>query len=268
MKILVLGDVMGMSGRIALKKNLEKILSENKINFSVINGENAADDGKGITNNIAEEFFSLGIDVITSGNHIWDKEETTNYIEKEKRLLRPANLAEGSPGQGYGIYLSKDKKFKVGVINLMGNVFMRKSEDVFKMAKNLRNKIILKKDVDFSIVDFHGEITSEKMAIGHFFDGTTTCVVGTHTHVPTADTRILEKGTAYQTDIGMCGDYNSVIGMNKENSLKKFFKEKDAVTHFPASGEGTLSGIIVEAEAETGLAKKISRVIVGGKLKR
>ena len=267
MKILVLGDVMGSSGRIALKKNLEKILSENKINFSVINGENAADDGKGITKNIAEEFFSQGIDVITSGNHIWDKEETISYIEKENRLLRPANLAEGSPGHGHGIYLSKDKKFKIGVINLMGNVFMRKSEDVFKIAKNLSDKIILKKNVDFSIVDFHGEITSEKMAIGHFFDGTTTCVVGTHTHVPTADTRILEKGTAYQTDIGMCGDYNSVIGMNKENSLKKFFKDKDAVSHFPASGEGTLSGIIVEAEPKTGLAKKVSRVIVGGKLK-
>ncbi len=267
MKILVLGDVMGSSGRIALKKNLEKILSENKINFSVINGENAADDGKGITKNIAEEFFSQGIDVITSGNHIWDKEETISYIEKENRLLRPANLAEGSPGHGHGIYLSKDKKFKIGVINLMGNVFMRKSEDVFKIAKNLSDKIILKKNVDFSIVDFHGEITSEKMAIGHFFDGTTTCVVGTHTHVPTADTRILEKGTAYQTDIGMCGDYNSVIGMNKENSLKKFFKDKDAVSHFPASGEGTLSGIIVEAELKTGLAKKVSRVIVGGKLK-
>ncbi len=268
MKILVLGDIMGSSGRKALKKNLPKIIKENRIEFTVINGENSADDGKGITKDIADEFFTLGVDVITSGNHIWDKDETTKFIEKENRLLRPANLVEGSPGKGYGIYQSKDKKYKIAVINLMGNVFMKKTEDVFKIAKDLSKKIILKKNVDFSIIDFHGEITSEKMAIGHFFDGNSTCVVGTHTHIPTADTRILEKGTAYQTDIGMCGDYNSVIGMNKENSLKRFFKEKDALSHFPSDGEGTLSGIIVDANDQTGLASKISRIIIGGSLEK
>tara|TARA_Y100001935_G_scaffold224480_1_gene200989 strand:- start:837 stop:1643 length:807 start_codon:yes stop_codon:yes gene_type:complete len=267
LKILVLGDVMGSPGRKAVRNDLSKIIKENKIDFSIINGENAADDGRGITKVIADEFFSLGIDVITSGNHIWDKEETTRYIEKESRLLRPANLAEGSPGKGYEIYFSKNKKYKIGVINLMGNVFMRKTEDVFLTAKNICKKIILKENVDFSVVDFHGEITSEKMAIGHFFDGISTCVVGTHTHIPTADTRILDKGTAYQTDLGMCGDYNSVIGMNKENSIKRFFKSKDAVKHFPSDGEGTLSGIIVDADEKTGLAKKISRIIVGGSLK-
>ena len=266
MKILILGDVMGLSGREAVQENLSKIIEENKINFSVINGENAADDGRGITKKIAENFFSLGIDVITSGNHIWDKQETTSYIENERRLLRPANLAEGTPGKGFGVYLTKDKKYKIGVINLMGNVFMRKTDDVFSVAKKISEKIILKKNVDFSIVDFHGEITSEKMAIGHFFDGFSTCVVGTHTHVPTADTRILSKGTAYQTDIGMCGDYNSVIGMNKENSIMRFFKDKKATKHFPSNGEGTLSGIIVEADEETGLAKKVNRIIVGGSL--
>ena len=174
MKILVLGDVMGVSGRKALKKNLSKIIKENEIIFSVINGENSADDGKGITKDIAEDFFGQGIDVITSGNHIWDKEETTEYIEKENRLLRPANLAEGSPGKGYGIFSSKNKKYKIGVINLMGNVFMRKTNDVFKIAEDLCKKIVLKKNVDFLIIDFHGEITSEKMAIGHFFDGLST----------------------------------------------------------------------------------------------
>ena len=266
MKILILGDVMGQSGRKALEENLKKIIEKNNINFSIINGENAADDGKGITKEIADEFFSLGIDVITSGNHIWDKEETAKFIDKENRLLRPANLAEGSPGKGYGIFFTKDKKYKIGVINLMGNVFMRKTEDVFKVAENIRKKIILKKNVDFSVVDFHGEITSEKMAMGHFLDGSTTCVVGTHTHVPTADTRILEKGTAYQTDIGMCGDYNSVIGMNKENSIKKFLKDKEASAHFPSEGEGTLSGIIVEANERSGLANNVSRVIIGGSL--
>lgn len=266
MKILVLGDVMGPSGREAVQRYLPEIIKNNGINFSIINGENAADDGKGITQEISEKFFSLGIDVITSGNHIWDKAETIKYIEKENRLLRPANLPEGSPGKGFGIFLSKDKKFKVGVINLMGNVFMRKTDDVFLAAKKLSKEIILKKNVDFSVIDFHGEITSEKMAIGHFFDGISTCVVGTHTHVPTADTRVLEKGTAYQTDIGMCGDYNSVIGMNKENSIKKFLKDKDAVKHFPSNGEGTLSGLIVDADQKTGLAKKVFRLIIGGKL--
>ena len=268
MKILVLGDVMGPPGRNALKKHLLKIIKDNKIDFSVINGENAANDGKGITKEIAEEFFSLGIDVITSGNHIWDKVETIKYIENEKRLLRPANLAAGSPGKGYGIYFSKVGNYKVGVINLMGNVFMRKTDDVFNAAKEIIKTIILKKNVDFSIVDFHGEITSEKMAIGHFFDGLSTCVVGTHTHVPTADTRILEKGTAYQTDIGMCGDYDSVIGMNKENSIKRFLKDKSAMSHFPSCGEGTLSGVIVEADHETGLANKITRLITGGELEK
>ncbi|MBD1138308.1 TIGR00282 family metallophosphoesterase [Pelagibacterales bacterium SAG-MED41] len=268
MKILVLGDVMGVSGRNALNQKLPQLIIKNQIDFVIVNGENSADDGKGITRDIAEEFFKIGVDVITSGNHIWDKMETIEYINKENRLLRPANLVEGSPGKGHEIFFSKNNKYKIGVANLMGNVFMRKTEDVFQEAKKIKNKIILKKHVDFLVVDFHGEITSEKMAIGHFFDGEATCVVGTHTHVPTADTRILEKGTAYQTDIGMCGDYNSVIGMNKENSIKRFFKDKNAIKHFPSEGEGTLSGIIVETNIETGLAKNVTRLIDGGSLNK
>ena len=266
MNILILGDVVGLAGRKAIKKKLKRIINDNEISFTIINGENAADDGKGITEAIAKEFFSQGVDVITSGNHIWDKKETTDYIKNESRLLRPANFAEGSPGSGYGIFSTKNNKFKIGVINLMGNVFMRKTENVFEYAKMIKDKIILKKNVDFIVIDFHGEITSEKMAMGHFFDGYSTGVVGTHTHIPTADTRILEKGTAYQTDIGMCGDYNSVIGMNKENSIKKFFSSKDATNHFPAEGEATISGIIIEADNKTGLANKISRLIEGGSL--
>ena len=268
MKILVLGDVMGASGRNALNKKLPQIIIKNEIDFVIVNGENSADDGRGITQEIAKEFFKIGVDVITSGNHIWDKQETTSYIDKENRLLRPANLVEGSPGRGYEIYFSKNKKYKIGVINLMGNVFMRKTEDVFQEAQKIKKKMILKKNIDFLVVDFHGEITSEKMATGYFFDGEATCVVGTHTHVPTADTRILEKGTAYQTDIGMCGDYNSVIGMNKENSIKKFLKDKDAINHYPAEGEGTLSGIIVETDTKTGLAKNVIRIIDGGSINK
>ena len=266
MNILILGDVVGPAGRKAIDKNLKKIIEEHLIDFTVVNGENSADDGKGITQLIAEDLFNIGVDVITSGNHVWDKLEITKFINNEKRLLRPANFVEGSPGNGYGIFSTKNNKFKVAVVNLMGNVFMKKTEDVFKKADEIKNKIQLKNEVDFIIVDFHGEITSEKMAIGHFFDGYITGVVGTHPHVPTADTRILEKGTAYQTDIGMCGDYNSVIGMNKENSLKKFLKNKDATQHFPAEGTATLSGVIIEGDPETGLAKKIKRIILGGSL--
>ena len=266
MNLLILGDIMGASGRKALSNKLPDLIKIHNIDFVIVNGENASNDGRGITQEITEDFFKIGVDVITSGNHIWDKKETTEFIEKENRLLRPANLINGSPGRGYKVYLSKNKKFKVGVINLMGNVFMRKTEDVFKTAKEICKKMKLKKDVDFLVVDFHGEITSEKMAAGHFFDGLATCVVGTHTHVPTADTRILDGGTAYQTDIGMCGDYNSVIGMNKENSIKRFLREKDAKSHFPAEGEGTLSGVLVETNNETGLANKITRVIYGGSL--
>ena len=266
MNLLILGDVMGASGRKALSKKLPDLINNYNIDFVIVNGENASDDGKGITKEISNEFFKIGVDVITSGNHIWDKKETIDFIEKEKRLLRPANLVNGSPGRGYEIYLSKNNKYKIGVINLMGNVFMRKTEDVFKKAKEICNKIKLKRDVDFLIIDFHGEITSEKNAAGHFFDGLATCVVGTHTHIPTADTRILDGGTAYQTDIGMCGDYNSVIGMNKENSIKKFLKDKDAINHFPAEGEATLSGIIVETNLETGLANKVFRLLHGGSL--
>ena len=266
MKILVLGDVMGSSGRTALKKNYSKIVKEYEIDFSVINGENSADDGKGITKKIADELFSLGIDVITSGNHIWDKEETTKFIEKETRLLRPANLVKGSPGRGYGIYFSKNKKYKIGVINLMGNVFMKKTEDVFTAAKKFLDKVKLKRDVDFIIVDIHAEITSEKMAMAYLFDGKATLVFGTHTHVPTSDHRIMEKGTAYQTDLGMSGDYNSVIGMNKDNSLKKFLKDSSAENHFPALGEATISGLLVTADDKTGLAKKVQPIILGGSL--
>ncbi len=266
MKILILGDVMGNSGVAQLKKNLNIIIKDKKIDFTIVNGENAAEDGKGITKDIAEKLFNFGVDVITSGNHIWDKSGIIDFMSIEPRLLRPQNLAEGSPGNGFGIFLSKDKKYRVGVINLMGNIFMKKTEDLFTAAKKMQNKIQLKKDADFIVVDLHGEITSEKMAMGHYYDGKATAVVGTHTHVPTADTRILDHGTGYQTDIGMCGDYNSVIGMNKENSIMKFLKEDKAQKHFPATGQSTLSGIIVEGDVETGLAKKIERFLHGGVL--
>ena len=265
MNILILGDIVGPSGREALTKELPSLIKKKKLDFVIVNGENAADSGVGITKKNTEEFFESGVDVITSGNHIWDEKETMEFITSEKRLLRPENLIKGSPGVGTGIFNSKNNK-KVAVINLMGNIFMKKCDDVFESAKKFIQTVKLKKDADFIIVDIHGEITSEKMAMGYFFDGKATMVVGTHTHVPTSDHRILEKGTAYQTDIGMCGDYNSVIGMNRDNSLKKFFKDPSAKKHYPALGEATISGLMVEADDETGLSKKVEPIIVGGAL--
>ena len=188
------------------------------------------------------------------------------YIENENRLLRPKNLFEPAPGKGFEVY-DTSNNLKIGVLNLMGNVFMKKSNDVFDTANQFINKFKLKKDYDFLIVDFHGEITSEKNAIGHLFDGKATLVIGTHTHIPTNDARILNNGTAYQTDAGMCGDYDSVIGMNKDNSLNRFMK-KDSVKHYPAIGDATLSGVIVECNIETGLANKIESYIFGGQLNK
>ena len=254
MKIFFLGDIVGKSGRVSVIKNLKDIVEKKKIDFVIVNGENAADQGVGITEEISNDLFNSGVDVITTGNHVWDQKETANHIEREARLLRPENISSNSPGKGFGIYQSKNG-FKVGVLNLMGNVFMKKCDDVFKTAETFMNKHKLKKDYDFLVVDFHGEITSEKMAMGHFFDGKATLVVGTHTHVPTNDVRILINGTAFQTDAGMCGDYDSVIGMNKTNSLNRFLK-KDSTKHFPAEGNATLCGIIVECDTSNGLAKK------------
>ena len=265
MNILLLGDIAGPSGRKAIIEKLPKIIEKKEIDFTIVNGENAGDMGVGITKKNFDEFLKAGADVVTTGNHIWDEKETMEFITLEKRLLRPQNLVKGSPGNGYGIFDSKNNK-KVAVINLMGNIFMKKCDDVFKAAKKFIEEVRLKKDADFIVVDMHGEITSEKMAMGYLFDGRATMFIGTHTHVPTSDHRIMEKGTAYQTDVGMCGDYNSVIGMNRDNSLKKFLKDPSAVKHYPALGEATISGLMVVADNKTGLANKIEPIVLGGSL--
>ncbi len=266
MRILFLGDVVGISGCSKLTENLSYQLKLNKIDFVIVNGENADKTGVGLTKKICEDFFICGVNVITTGNHVWDQKEIMNFIDEESRILRPKNLFEPSPGKGFTIYTTKEN-MKIGVLNLMGNVFMKKCDDVFITAKKFMNEYKLKKDYDFLVVDFHGEITSEKNAIGHYFDGKATLVVGTHTHIPTNDLRILKNGTAYQTDAGMCGDYDSVIGMDKINSINRFMK-KDSVKHFPAKGEATLSGVIVECDIKTGLASKVESYIFGGQLNR
>ena len=265
MKILFLGDVVGVSGCSKIMNNLLNQIEINKIDFVIVNGENADETGVGLTKEICEDFFKCGVNVITTGNHVWDQKDIMKFIEKENRLLRPKNLFEPAPGKGFEIYTLKEN-FKIGVLNLMGNVFMKKCENVFETSKKFLEQYKLKEDYDFLIVDFHGEITSEKNAIGHFFDGKATLVVGTHTHIPTNDARVLKDGTAYQTDAGMCGDYDSVIGMDKENSIKRFMK-KDSIKHFPAKGDATLSGVIVDCNIETGLADKIESYIFGSQLK-
>ena len=264
MRILFLGDVVGISGCSKILNNLLSQIKKNKINFVIVNAENADESGVGLTKEICENFFNCGVNVITTGNHVWDQKNIMNFIDKENRLLRPKNLFEPAPGKGFEIYKTIND-IKIGVLNLMGNVFMKKCDNVFEASKKFLDSYKLKEDYDFLIVDFHGEITSEKNAIGHFFDGQATLVVGTHTHIPTNDARILKNGTAYQTDAGMCGDYDSVIGMNKDNSLNRFMK-KDSIKHFPANGEATLSGVIVDCDIKTGLAKKVNSYIFGGQL--
>ena len=265
MRILFLGDVVGSSGCSKLVEDLPSQKKQREIDFVIVNGENADESGVGLTQKICEKFFLSGVDVITSGNHIWDQKEIMKFIENEKRILRPKNFFEPSPGKGFEIFTTVNN-FKIGVLNLIGNVFMKKSNDVFEVANQFINKFKLKEDFDFLVVDFHGEITSEKNAIGHYFDGRASLVVGTHTHIPTNDARILQNGTAYQTDAGMCGDYDSVIGMNKNNSLNRFMK-KDSLKHFPANGVSTLCGVIVECNIETGLANKVESYIFGEQLK-
>ena len=266
MRVLFLGDVVGISGCSKIMNSLKSEIEKKNIDFVVLNGENSSGPGVGINIDTCKDFFNCGVDVITTGNHVWNQKETASHIERETRLLRPKNISNNSPGKGFGVYESKNG-FKVGVLNLMGNVFMKKCNDVFNAAEIFKNKYKLKTDYDFLVVDFHGEITSEKMAMGNFFDGNATLVVGTHTHVPTSDVRILINGTAYQTDAGMCGDYDSVIGMDKDNSINRFLK-KVSTKHYPAEGEATLSGLIVECNTLSGLAKKVEPFIYGGVLSR
>jgi hypothetical protein len=253
---------VGRSGREGLNKNLHKINLNCKIDFTIVNGENAA-GGFGITEKICSELYNAGADVITTGNHLWDQKEISSYIEKDHRLLKPLNSAEGTPGVGYNIY-NTDSNEKIIVINLIGNVFMKANDNPFLKIDELMNKLKNENDVKFIFVDFHAEATSEKVAMGHHLNGRVTAVVGTHQHIPTADACILSDGTAYQTDAGMCGDYNSVIGMDKNPILDRF-KGQDPKSRFtPALGEATLCGVIVESFSDSFKAKSITPIKFGG----
>ena len=264
MKVLFLGDVVGRSGRATLKDNLKKIQEDHQINFTIVNGENAA-GGFGITENICKEFYSYGVDVITTGNHLWDQKEINGYIEKDEKLLKPYNFAEGTPGLGFNKYVSNDGK-AIAVINIMGNLFMRSCDNAFFKIEEILS-ILNEEDLSFIFVDFHAEATSEKMAMGHHLDGRVTAIIGTHTHVPTADATIMANGTAYQTDVGMCGDYDSVIGTEKEEFVRKFVTQDSERKRIPpADGIGTLCGVVIESRNESFLAKGITPIKIGGRI--
>ena len=264
MKVLYIGDVMGKSGRKAVADHLPRLREQLALDFVALNGENSA-HGFGITGAICESFFELGVDVITTGNHAWDQREIVDYIKNEPRLLRPVNYPEGTPGQGVGVYEAKNGQ-KVCVIQAMGRLFMDPLDDPFAgVQRGLLNKKLGIK-TDFILIDIHAEATSEKMALAQHFDGQASMVVGTHSHIPTADAQILQNGTAYQTDAGMCGDYDSVIGMTKAPAIGRFISKMRGERLAPASGEGTLCGVYVETDDATGLAIKISPVRVGGRL--
>jgi len=252
---LFIGDVVGRAGRRAVREVLPLLKREEEIDFVVANGENAA-GGIGITPEKAEELLSMGVDVITSGNHIWKKREILPYLDRHPRILRPANYPPGAPGRGSGVYTARDGT-RVAVLNLEGRVFMRPLESPFRVSEQQIE--ILKGQTPIVIVDFHAEATSEKMAMGWFLDGEVTAVIGTHTHVQTSDERILPGGTAYITDAGMTGPVNSVIGMKKEIAIQGF------LTQLPnrfevATGEVELQGVILEVEETTGRALEIRRV--------
>ncbi len=254
MRILFIGDVVGKAGRRAVEELLPRLKGEG-IDFVIVNGENAA-GGMGITPQVADGLLELGVNVITSGNHIWRKKSIVLFLEQEPRLLRPANYPTGAPGRGSGIYTTPGGR-KIGVLNLEGRVFMKALESPFKTAEE--HISFLRREAGVIIVDFHAEATSEKVALGWFLDGEVSAVLGTHTHVQTADERVLPGGTAYITDVGMTGPTDSVIGVKKEIALERFLTMLP--NKFETAKEGIeLQGVIVEVDEETGLSSGISRV--------
>jgi metallophosphoesterase (TIGR00282 family) len=255
-KILFIGDIVGSPGREAVKVILPKLKEEYKLDFIVANGENAA-GGSGLTPKICMELFDYGIDVLTSGDHIWRKKEIFEIIDKDPRILRPLNFPALSPGRGSGIYDLKDGKTKIAVINLLGRVFMEPLDCPFQTVERELEKISQQSKI--IIVDIHAEATSEKKALGWFLDGQVSSVLGTHTHTQTADERILPKGTAYITDVGMCGAFDSVIGRRIEDVLKRFIT--GIPQRFEVANENiNLEAVLIEIDKDTGKAISIQRI--------
>jgi metallophosphoesterase (TIGR00282 family) len=264
MRLLFLGDVVGRSGRNAVLNQLPKLRERYKLDFVVINGENSA-GGFGITENICNELLDAGADVVTLGNHAFDQKEALVFIERQPRLIRPINYPPGTPGRGSGIFKARNGA-DVLVINAMGLIFMPELGDPFRAVDAEITACGLKQGADAILIDFHAEATSEKQALGHFVDGRASCVVGTHTHSPTADERVLPGGTAFMSDAGMCGDYESVLGMMKEEPLNRFLTKIPRARMEPAMGPATISGLAVEIDDATGLATRTTGLRLGGVL--
>jgi len=263
-KLVYFGDVVGRAARDALNAALPDLRRKLALDFVVANGENAA-GGFGITDKICKEFYAAGVDVVVTGNHVWDQRETLGYIGSDPRLLRPANFPPQTPGAGSGLFTLPNRK-RVFLIQVMGRVFMDPLDCPFAAVDQALARVRLLSAADLILVDIHGEATSEKMAMGHFCDGRASMVVGSHSHVPTADAQILPGGTAYQTDAGMCGDYNSVIGMQKEQPMQRFVRKIPTGKFEAAQGEPTLCGVYLETDDKTGLAAKIAPLRMGGRL--
>ena len=265
MRVLFIGDIVGRKARNFAQEKILELKKQYQLDAVIVNVENAA-GGFGVTPIICDEFFSAGADVLTTGNHIWDKREIISYISKSERLLRPLNMIKGTPGLGMTII--KLNAGNIGVANIMTNLFMTKSDPVFEKIPEIVKYLELNDKVNFSLVDVHGEASSEKMAIANALDGKVSAVVGTHTHVPTADHQILEKGTAYITDVGMSGDYNSIIGMNKDDALNRFLNPNNKKSRLEVSAGGpTLCAVIIETSI-SGLSKSIKPLRLGGKLEQ
>jgi len=264
LNILLCGDVVGRSGREAIKRHQAGLRRELAADVVIVNAENAARDF-GLTERLAGAIYVSGADILSSCNHVWDQRELIQYIERDPRLLRPANFPEGTPGAGWRLHpLDRDRS--VLVVNLMGRLFMEALDDPFARLEALLAHYPLGRGATAIVVDFHGEATSEKMAFAHFADGRVSAVLGTHTHVPTADAQILPGGTAYISDAGMCGDYDSVIGMQKAPSVRRFVTKMPGEKPQPAEGEATLCGVFVVVDEASGLALRIEPVRFGGRL--
>jgi metallophosphoesterase (TIGR00282 family) len=264
MRILFVGDVVGRTGRQAVTQHLPGLRARWRLDLVVVNGENAA-GGFGITEKIFEELTAAGADVVTLGNHSFDQREALVFIERTPHLLRPANYPEGTPGRGTAI-VETAAGARVLVMNLMGRLFMDAMDDPFARGERELAACPLGAGCDAAVIDFHAEATSEKMAFAHVVDGRASLVVGTHTHVPTADHQVLPGGTAYLSDAGMCGDYDSVIGMEKDEPVRRFTRKVSSSRFEPAEGEATLCGVAVETDDATGLARWVAPVRRGGRL--
>jgi metallophosphoesterase (TIGR00282 family) len=263
MRLLFIGDVVGRAGRAILSEQLPKLRLAWNLDFVVVNGENAA-GGFGITEAISDEFLAAGADCVTLGNHAFDQREALVFITRQPRLIRPVNYPRGTPGRGANLFEAKNGA-RVLVINILGRVFMDALDDPFAAIERELEACPLGAGCDAAVIDVHAEASSEKQAFGHFVDGRVSLVVGTHTHVPTADYQILRNRTAYMTDAGMTGDYDSVIGMDKEEPVRRFTTKLPSTRFEPATGAASLCGVAVELD-DAGLATQIAPVRIGGRL--